>query len=398
MSDKNTQIVKVLHAVATKIKALMNTSTRAEGPIIQEINSMRIKMEDHRVENIGVMTATVLIPEQGTTMSTLIFSVVALCDYALQTKAPHVLPHRLTTAEGTSILVSQGMPLPVLRWPTAMSASEISLSFAYLFSDGRSLDLTNKHVIRFVAALQTRAMVILAEHLLDLNPMDAFKETRALWAYATSKIKRHALFLNTHHRQPRKALPLLVRFPSDVVPYERVKTWLLKVVPAWNGARLREAVAKAFKRTDLRPDEIARTLSLGGNNNLERARGALDVSESVLHEMDIEWLIRQQETELTPVLLRLQDIVIMKLIDNVMEAVAKMTFMDTSVILDSNRTEHEFINPNEWFIRNTLSGWVLLPATQQVDTKPSTFVWVFRHWYPLYFAPKNTDPLELLDD
>jgi len=182
------------------------------------------------------------------------------------------------------------------------------------------------------------------------------------------------------------------------VPYERVKTWLLKVVPAWNGARLREAVAKAFKRTDLRPDEIARTLSLGGNNNLERARGALDVSESVLHEMDIEWLIRQQETELTPVLLRLQDIVIMKLIDNVMEAVAKMTFMDTSVILDSNRTEHEFINPNEWFIRNTLSGWVLLPATQQVDTKPSTFVWVFRHWYPLYFAPKNTDPLELLDD
>ena len=176
----------------------------------------------------------------------------------------------------------------------------------------------------------------------------------------------------------------------------RLRKWVKGVVSLWDGSRMREAIAKAMKRTDLRPDEVGRTLAFAGGNTLQRARGSLDAAETALHELDVAWVMERKEDELSSVLLRIQDIVFLKLVANVLEADAGIDFMENTVILQSNRASYEVLNPREYYIQQSMFGWLLV-HNGTILGRPDYLMSVFRQWYPLYFKKRNLDPLKLIN-
>jgi len=60
----------------------------------------------------------------------------------------------------------------------------------------------------------------------------------------------------------------------DDITESRMKDWLVSMVGAWDGPRLREALQKADRRRRSRPDENGVTAAFGGEVLLDRNRSS----------------------------------------------------------------------------------------------------------------------------
>jgi hypothetical protein len=368
---------------------------------IDQFQKWRKELEDYRVKHHSTLCSNVLVPERALTMDVLVYSTVCLCEYIAKSKCTATGSHRLSLL-GLNTIEAMRIPFPVMCDPQLMKPKEISLTFSFLFQWARSFDVVNSSGFKeMLCRLQARTAEFIAEHILGVGKLAEFHDVRVLWACALGKIKSsyiqlHSLTQPNPYNPCNPCNPCNALNPVEGIDVHRLRKWVKGVVSLWDGSRMREAIAKAMKRTDLRPDEVGRTLAFAGGNTLQRARGSLDVAETALHELDIAWVMERKEDELSSILLRVQDIVFLKLVANVLEADAGIDFMENTVILQSNRASYEVLNPREYYIQQSMFGWLLV-HNGAILGRPDHLMTVFRQWYPLYFKKKNLDPLKLIN-
>ena len=351
-------------------------------------------IENRRVREHSVLSATSIQAENGLTMDSLMFSTVCMCRHRLQLMEP-----QSEISAGTNLAFFDAFYAPIKSHPVFMEAHEIDLTIACIFHWSRWILAGDKDLEGFrkiVISLEHRCACLVAEHILGTKTCDEFYQRRVAWGCAIAKFKHITIEYMAFKNRVTSAIESIMN-DDDEQLHKGLLNWIVRVLPSWNGARLREAIARASKKTDLRPDESAKIFAFGGNANLERARGALDCTETTLHELDLNWLVSNKQENLPPTLLRIFEILVIKLLHNALEAEEQLSF-DNYVILVNNRAQSKFLDPSSVYIQQTLLGWVLQPRSSayQVDT-PSFFTVAAARWYQAFYLDRHKDPLGLAD-
>lgn len=370
---------------------------------IDEIKKNKKKIENYRVNHHHILSMDAIVVEEGVTVDVLLFMIISMCCVLLE--PPRGCAEKVWN---TNSIVLALLPSTMHKPPSLFTQYEISLAFALLFHWKRQIDWLADDFIVFVDALQWRASVILVEEV--YMGKGAFLAThdffvaRALWACSTARCKMSSLAIKAWTQSSRKNLHRMGEWGLahtkqngvDRVAPHRLINWLVKTMGTWDGARLREAVSKAYKRWDLRQNETGCVVAFAGNNSLNRARGAMDTTEHCLHEMDMPWLIAQPSDTISPALLQLQEILILKLLQNALESDANLDFMETCVCLDNMRSRIKFRSSASYVLVEYKSGWVVSPTPHDFPEKTCTLIDAICFWYYVFFFDTGNDPMGLL--
>ena len=267
-----------------------------------------------------------------------------------------------------------------------MDPFQIDCSISCLFDHRQSINWRLPVLHSYILALQRRACTVIAGHMCDNVEITYFKERRAQWSCAIAVLKNACL----------RATHSVVAPTVSTTP--EFRAWLSRTVSKWDGPRMRESIALAYRRRMVRVDEVGRDRAFGGQSTLYRARGSLDVTEGLIHSLDLGTLVALPEDECVSLVRILQDITVMKVFTNCLEWHVQVYFASDHVVLDSLREMWATDNmPPQNDTRavhtcETMGGFTLRGAdSEQVEF--TSFSAAALAWYDKFMG--DTDPLEI---
>lgn len=378
----------------------------------------RNHVEDFRIRHHLSASATSLVQSEGVTEDVCYFLVVCACDYLMGESAtgggstlPDPRLHRMCCVASPWSNIS------------GMGGNEIDCSYSAFFIYEHMVDWGDRLVHAYISALQRRVSVLLVEHALGVATLDRFAERRAQWSCATARLKVKALLVReAYHMAPEQqsedVLSAFINTESDEepqfaiaqatpaggIPIKCFWQWALETIKGWDGPRLREAVARGYKRRTLRPDEVGKNVAWVGQCTISRARGAMDATEEVLHLLDLTAVATIEDEHAHGTVRTLRDVILMKLIDNALSPKG-VSFLGQHLMLDSAREQwlvksapptvvHVLEIAGKFTTRGhqTQTGAVVAPGNRTNELV--SFPFAFLRWYALFFAGK--DPIGIM--
>lgn len=352
-------------------------------------------VEDFRVAHHWSASATALLTEEGVTEDGCYFFFVCMCDYLLQSGVAYA--HVEAPLEFAPVSLYDGIcvvfPGKAL---SELCPAGVSCAYTALFMYEHCIDWLNSDMRHYVSALQKRAAYLLASHTTGESTMEQFESRRAQWACGSARLKLRAMATCSH------GTGMVTPAPSEQVTLAQFDAWVVLAVTGWDGPRLREAVARAYKRRALRTDESGKNVAFAGQCTISRARGAMDATEEVLHSVELKDIAILADIHAVGLVRTLRDVTLMKLIDNAL-ATKQISFMKSHLLLDSNRESLSQTNQSQHHLHIVeTSGNFVVSGKQLGDGTmypagnsgmPTSFPIAFCTWYSLYFGER--DPLEM---
>lgn len=367
-------------------------------------------IENLRVEMHCSMSSVSLIPDEGITEDVCCFLAVCCCEHLLQFSD---VQSNKTANWSTSDSVIGMCCVPFADTPVRnMSAFEIDCSFSSLFEHSASIDWCNSKLHQYIAALQRRCAILLIDHISDSNKqIKNFEARRTQWSCASARLKMNVIsetWLHTQTQEPTQCeLQLSPQLNEaaksiDPVSFNEFRSWLQSTIKKWDGARLREAVAKAYNKRTLRSDEAGRNCAFNGQTTLHRARGALECTEDILHSVELDQVAIIDSVFVNSKIVTLQDVIIMKVVHNCLEVI-DVDFMEHHLCLDSQRETwrntqfHKHAETQPIHIVECATGRFHTQGMNSrhklLSTDKTSFTNVFLAWYNIHF--KCADPLNM---
>lgn len=303
--------------------------------------------EDIRVHHHVRLSADTLSSTKGLTEDACMFVAICLCREILsRIEKPEVRVCHLA-----------GVPFQGLA-VCALEPWQVDVCISALFQHQSTIRLDSIELRTYVKELESRCSMLLCAHVTSAALMADYAIRRSQWGCAFARIKAACIDRVTHTpyaNVQEESRPVLsesdaesdeeaVRVRSETVAVDcasALQEWFVANIPAWDGPRFREAVARAYKRRVMRPDETGRNLAFAGNSFLRRSRGALDTSEEALHSLPFEDILMIDSKHLVGNVRTLADVLRLKLMTNALEADSGIQFMQGFVFLDSNRDKNK---------------------------------------------------------
>ena len=352
------------------------------------VRRLHQSLETVRVKRHPEWSSRVHDASEGVTTDTLCFHVEALAAELRQLYSTRggELPAVLSNAspETRTHWLWKTNTKPMTEWFPV----EVSAAIACIFRHARRINWIEEEFRTYVAQLQWQCWRWTAVHLHDPTgkawPGTDLATTVhhiVLWSCATARIKRATM----QHAYAERAPPGRELAHTDSLDGEAVKRWVKRTVRTWNGPRLREAIGRAVKRRDLRADETGRVAAFAGGNTLQRARGALDVIETTLHEIDYERVL--DSVECTPAMLDIREILTLRLVHNTMEAMGIGDFMGTCCSLCGLRSPlHVHRTNGPPMLVELRGGWLVTPPRDRCTDGTSSLEEALAVWYVAKFG------------
>ena len=387
---KNLELAGLVHDRLGIVRKLVNVLDSSEqildivnaygcaAPIHAAIRTCRDTIENARISFFIHYTCNVLLPEEGVSEDVCYFIAVAACDT------------RLVHAPNEASLLLSSQKLHYVAFPEVtvqcMTPREVDISFLSVFEHRQRIDWNCASLRKYILALQRRASVLIISHMRGELQFSQLAERRAQWSCEVAVLKQAAIQASMADR---------VSYP---VTSPLFRDWLSATVEKWDGTRLREAVAIAYRRRVLRVGEVGRNRAFGGQSQLRRARGALDVSEELIHSVELPRLAAVPPAECDSLVRTLQDVLIMKIFGNCLEQ-HQIDFIGNHVVLDSLRemwSSHTLARQNEarpLYICETMGGFTLRGKQVTKQYHFDSFSDVACAWYIEFFGER--DPLKI---
>ena len=220
--------------------------------LLGQLGDLRARVQRARVCLHAVLFSEVLQPETGLTTETCMMTFVAGCDFVRHSAGERLETEPARRFFETSCELPEFLFAP--RSVGSLTAAELDACFGALFAHKRRVRWGDPELLELLAALQLRSSLLLCE-LEDRNGR------RALWGCALVRLR---LLIAVH--------PTGELAPRDIAP-SAVRAYVVRVIEQWDGARLREAIARACMQRQMRMHEVARTASFSGQNPPCRSRG-----------------------------------------------------------------------------------------------------------------------------
>ena len=378
----------VLHKMANLLDlngdllALLRASSCVE-PVYAEIRGCRDIIEDARIHLFVHTTSQILLPDEGVSEDVCFFVVLAACEGVLAS-ANREASHAAGRRTHPDVTAMGCVPFGCVA-VRGMTAWQLDCSMSCLVEHRQGIDWRCKALHGYTLALQRRACILVDNHMANKSDMRSFEVRRAQWSCAIAVFKNSSL----HAMQ----LPQAVG-QADT---NKFRTWLANTVTKWDGPRLRESVANAYRKRMIRIDEVGRNRAFGGQGVLERARSPLDTMEELIHSVDLAALVMLPESECVCLMRTLQDLTVMKILANCLELV-QIDFASNHVVLDSlremwaadNLSSQNNVRP--LYICETMGGFVVRGANSDT-VEFHSFSAAALAWYEDFLG--DSDPLKI---
>jgi hypothetical protein len=361
---------------------VLSTSTCGE-PVYAEIRGCRDIIENARIHLFVHVTSQILLPDEGVSEDVCFFIVVAACEGVLASagrEASHTAGH-CTHPDVTAMGCVPFNTVAVRE----MTPWQLDCSMSCLVEHRQNINWRCRALHGYILALQRRACIVVNNHMLNKSDVRSFEVRRAQWSCAIAVFKNSSL----HAMQLAQAVH---RTDTD-----RFRAWLADTVTKWDGPRLRESIAHAYRKRMIRIDEIGRNRAFGGQGTLERARSSLDIMEELIHSVDLAALVMLPESECVCLMRTLQDVTVMKIFANCLELV-EIDFASNHIVLDSLRemwAADNLPSQNEvrpLYICETMGGFAIRGANSDT-VEFHSFSAAALAWYENFLG--NSDPLKI---
>jgi hypothetical protein len=193
-------------------------------PIHDAIRTCRDTVENARISLFVHCTCNILLPEEGVSEDVCYFIAVAACDSRLPEASLLVASHKLNCV---------AFPDATVR---CMTPLELDISLLSIFEHRQRVDWNCASLRTYILALQRRASVLVISHMRGEVQFEQLAERRAQWSCEIAVLKHAAIQASMADQVSYPATPPLFR------------EWLKETVAKWDGTRLREAMAIAYRR------------------------------------------------------------------------------------------------------------------------------------------------------
>lgn len=377
-----------LHRLARLLEAhdelfVMLRHSRCASEAYAEVRRCRDAVENARIALFVHTTANLLLPDDGVSEDVCFFITMSACERVLAFSAKE-MSHAAGHATPRAVVAMGCVPfdgVPVVRF----SPFHLGCSISCVVEHRQSLDWRDGALHSYITALQRRASVLVGAHMHGEGELASFRERAAQWSCAIAVLKNSAL-----HAMQCSA-PQTASSPGNF------RAWLASTVTKWDGPRLRESIAMAYRRRTIRIDEVGRNRAFGGQSVLHRARGAMDVTEELIHSIDLAAIVSLPEPDCVSVIRTLQDLVVLKVFTNCLE-LEQVDFASNHVVLDSLRemwatdTFSSQIQAKPTHICETMGGFSVRDGTNRAAEFVS-FSAAAASWYDTYTP--DSDPLKI---
>lgn len=351
-----------------------------------EIRKCRDTIENARISLFVHCTCNILLPDEGISEDVCLFIAMAACERILtNSRKESMLASGFHTPDAVK---SMGcVPFPEVA-TNQMTPVELDCSISCLSANKQSIDWSHRELHMYILALQRRATILVSGHMCGDGDLSSFAERRAQWSCGIAMLKNAALSATLHGDN-------IITPPAARV--EQFRKWLYETVTKWEGARMRESIARAYKQRMIRIEEIGRNRAFGGQSQLNRARGALDVSEELIHALDLARLATLPHDDCVSLICVIQDIIIMKVFANCLEMI-HIDFTSDHVVLDSLRemwgsdTFSSQSDARPLHICETMGGYILR-GVEATTGHFTSFSDAALTWYIIFFDTE--DPLNI---
>lgn len=312
-----------------------------------------------------------------------------------------------------SMYLWQGQPIKRL------TPQQVEVAMSVIFQHTREFAWDDPTLAKLTIALQLRMAQLLVaqcypdEFHSDLPHFDnleceveldrlAWCELRVLWACGTARLKLGQLQTLTwkmHAQSDHFKLPVQTNQGREVSP-EEFRTYLRLTTKNWIGPRMRESLSKANNRRLLRPDEVGRNAAFEGNNRFCRARGSMDAMENAMHSLDVVQLMTCPEEDLLLAGKAIKELLVLRIMHNVLESATSCDLMGRHVVLHSLRTALQTKGGTDvnLYVHKVLElpgGFVVTPHQAHYPLEPVTVEEALRLWYNTHF--QGNDPLGIAE-
>ena len=252
--------------VNTLTKSMHGECSMTKG-LLAVITTARQALENFRVQNHYLLSATSLLVEEGVTEDVCIFCGVCLCDYLVDKTHPR--------RDNFWCASRQIIEVGLVAFPECgvrkMTAEQLQIEFTAMIMYAHEAPWANAELRAYLAALQRRAAVLIMEHCevedgnqkptsgkgRSYKKLSDFAAKRVLLSCATARLKSLALCAAAAERRVHdqtsqlnflesniRCRTLVVVGASSVVTLAEFIDWMRVTIGEWNGPRLREAVSK----------------------------------------------------------------------------------------------------------------------------------------------------------
>ena len=261
--DSLQQLARLLEAHDELLVMLRNS--RCAVDVYTEVRRCRDAIENARVALFVNTTATLLLSDEGVSEDICFFMAMSACERVLAF-APKEMSHAAGHATAASVVAMGCVPFDGVS-VMQFAPFHLDCSISCVMEHRQHLDWRDRALHSYIVALQRRACVLVAAHMHGEGELVGFQGRCAQWSCAIAVMKNSAL------HAVQAAVPLRASGPASF------RDWLAATVMKWDGPRLRESIAMAYRRRAVRIDEVGRNRAFGGQSVLHRARGALDATE-----------------------------------------------------------------------------------------------------------------------
>jgi hypothetical protein len=336
------------------------------------LTTCRRRLESARVKLHAEASAVAIVADRGLTEDVCHFMAVCICDALLHGAGVRSRVHDTWDVAPSPELVQM---CAVVFADTAicdLTHIDLECSFGALFYHAAEIDWQAPSVRSYIAALQLQACLLVGGHLLDGDDLVDSPLRIAQWSCATARLKLRAIEAVYQAGERDRAVHAADRDAPEDIDFAQLSggdesdehtdaediegaavasansrhrepihevfvPWLRHELNRWDSPRLREAASKARRRLDVREDEVGRNAAFGGHTLLRRSKGAMEVIDSLIHEIpQLDDIACLPDRAVLGSVRVLRDLVTMKIINNLMESV-NIRFMSDMVVLDSAR-------------------------------------------------------------
>ena len=361
---------------------LLEGSSCAE-PIYAEIRGCKEIIENARIHLFVHITSQILLPDEGISEDVCFFVVLAACEGVLASSKKKT-SHAAGCRTHPDVIAMGCVPFDAVP-VREMSPWQLDCSMSCLVEHRQNINWRCMPLHSYTLALQRRACILVNNHMTNKSDMRSFEVRRAQWPCAVAVFKNSAL----HAMRMPQAV--------DQAGIDDFRAWLADTVTKWDGPRLRESVAHAYRKRMIRIDEVGRNRASGGQGILERARSSLDIMEELIHSVDLAALVILPESECVCLMRTLQDLTVVKTLANCLELV-QIDFASDHVVLDSlremwaadNSSSQNNVRP--LYICETMGGFAVRGANSDT-VEFNSFSSAALAWYEIFLG--DSDPLKM---
>ena len=173
------------------------------------------------------------MPDEGVSEDVCFFVVLAACEGVLASANKEV-SHAAGYRTHPDVIAMGCVPFDVVA-VREMTPLQLDCGMSCLIEHRQNVDWRFAPLHGYVLAMQRRACILVNNHMTNKSDMRSFEARRAQWCCAIAVFKNSSLHA--------------MRLPQaeGCIDDEKFRAWLADTVTKWDGPRLRESIAHAYR-------------------------------------------------------------------------------------------------------------------------------------------------------